>query len=75
MPVGPNTLLALRLVNKQFHTFLSANSSERIWKAARGRVELPDIQRLTEMQYAELMFGKACQVCRSSEPRDRWKAN
>ena len=62
--VGPNTLLSLRLVNKQFHAFLSAKSSNSIWKAARRRAKLPDIEDMTEMQYAELMFGKTCQVSR-----------
>ena len=61
--VGPNTLLSLRLVNKQFHAFLSAKSSDSIWKAARRRAKLPDIEDMTEIQYAELMFGKTCQGC------------
>ncbi|GAA5864374.1 hypothetical protein JCM3774_002768 [Rhodotorula dairenensis] len=61
--VGPNTLLALRLVNKEFHAFLTAKSSEHLWKAARHRADLPDIEGLSEMQYAELMFGKTCQGC------------
>ncbi|GAA5988906.1 hypothetical protein JCM10908_006222 [Rhodotorula pacifica] len=61
--VGPNTLLSLRLVNKHFHDFLSTKSSESIWKAARLHAKLPDIEGLTEMQYAELIFGKTCQGC------------
>lgn len=56
-------MLSLRLVNKQFHAFLSAKSSEPIWKAARVRAGLADIDDFTEMQYAELLFGKTCQGC------------
>lgn len=58
--VGPNTLLTLLLVNKRFHAYLTAKSSERIWKAARRRVNLPDLEGLTGTEYAELMFGKTC---------------
>lgn len=45
-----------------------AKGSESIWTAARRRLKMPDVEGLTEPQYAELIFGKKCQV---SRPEDR----
>lgn len=39
-----------------------AKGSESIWTAARRRLKLPDVEGLTEPQYAELIFGTKCQV-------------
>ena len=52
------------MVNKQYRALLLAKSSARLWKAARDRFDLPDstVGGFTEWQYAQLAFGKECQV-------------
>ncbi|GAA6054364.1 hypothetical protein JCM3770_003338 [Rhodotorula araucariae] len=63
--LDPNDLLALSMVNKQCRALLTANSSARLWKDARQRLDLTDVSAcgFTEWQYAHLMFGKHCFVC------------
>ncbi|GAA5995835.1 uncharacterized protein JCM10292_004777 [Rhodotorula paludigena] len=63
--LDPNDLLALTQVNKQYRAILTAKSSEPIWKRARKRLDLPSAKKgdFTELQYAQLAFGKACQGC------------
>jgi len=60
----PNDLLALSMVNKQYRALVTAESSSRLWKAARNKLELPDlvIDYFSESQYASLIFGRNCQV-------------
>lgn len=61
----PSDLLRLRMLDKRFHQTLSAKASESIWAASRRRIGLLDVELhhpLTEWQYAELIFGKTCQV-------------
>ncbi|GJN93472.1 hypothetical protein Rhopal_006529-T1 [Rhodotorula paludigena] len=62
--LDPNDLLALTQVNKQYRAILTAKSSKPIWKSARKRLDLPSASKgdFTELQYAQLAFGKACQV-------------
>ncbi|GAA5934092.1 hypothetical protein JCM3775_002872 [Rhodotorula graminis] len=74
----PNDLLALSMVNKQYRALLTAKSSARLWKAARDKLKLPDVvtDRFSEIQYANLVFGRNCQLCGvgnyvSIEPRLR----
>ncbi|GAA5820887.1 hypothetical protein JCM3770_004854 [Rhodotorula araucariae] len=69
--LDPNDLLALSMVNKQYHALLTAKSSARLWKDARQRLDLPDVSAcgLTEWQYAHLMFGKHCIECGASNVR------
>ncbi|GAA5896508.1 hypothetical protein JCM8208_004218 [Rhodotorula glutinis] len=61
----PSDLLALSMVNKQYRTFLTAKPSSRLWKAARDKLELPDLvtDNFGEIQYASLLFGGKCQLC------------
>ncbi|GAA5852771.1 hypothetical protein JCM9279_003966 [Rhodotorula babjevae] len=61
----PNDLLALSMVNKQYRALLIAKSSTRLWKAARDKLELPDVvtERFGEIEYASLLFGGKCQLC------------
>ncbi|GAA5852742.1 hypothetical protein JCM9279_003953 [Rhodotorula babjevae] len=73
-----NDLLALSMVNKQYRALLTAKSSTYIWKAARDKLELPDVvtEHFSEIHYATLIFGRECQVCMagkyvSLEPRLR----
>ncbi|GAA5896549.1 hypothetical protein JCM8208_004231 [Rhodotorula glutinis] len=74
----PNDLLALSKVNKQYRALLTAKSSSRLWKAARDKLELPDLvtDNFGEIQYASLIFERECQLCgvnnnASVEPRLR----
>ncbi|BGP13385.1 hypothetical protein JCM10213v2_001304 [Rhodosporidiobolus nylandii] len=64
--LNPSDLLSLSRVNKTYHTLLASPGSTSLWKKARERFKLPDATAgggLTEMQYAQLMFGTECQHC------------
>ncbi|GAA6007277.1 hypothetical protein JCM10207_001568 [Rhodosporidiobolus poonsookiae] len=63
--LGPKELLALSNTSKTYHTLLAAPGSTSLWKAAREPFKLPDLEidNLTELQYAQLVFGTKCQVC------------
>ncbi|GAA5896502.1 hypothetical protein JCM8208_004216 [Rhodotorula glutinis] len=68
----PNDLLALSKVNKQYRALLTAKSSSRLWKAARDKLELPDLvtDYFSEVQYASLIFGRTCQLCNVNAGED-----
>ncbi|GAA5988853.1 hypothetical protein JCM10908_006199 [Rhodotorula pacifica] len=59
----PVDLLSLQRVNKQFYRLVSAKSFLPVWIASRRRLKLPDVEGITEPQYAAFVFGKACQGC------------
>ncbi|GAA5856112.1 hypothetical protein JCM9279_002372 [Rhodotorula babjevae] len=61
----PDDLLALSMVNKQYRALLTAESSTRLWKAARDKLELPNVvpDYFSEIQYASLILGRNCQLC------------
>ncbi|BGP13389.1 hypothetical protein JCM10213_008548 [Rhodosporidiobolus nylandii] len=64
--LNPSDLLNLSRVNKAYHALLASPGSISLWKKARERFKLPDATAgggLTEMQYAQLMFGTECQHC------------
>ncbi|GAA6007243.1 hypothetical protein JCM10207_001557 [Rhodosporidiobolus poonsookiae] len=63
--LGPKELLAVSNTCKPYHALLVAPASSSLWKDARKRYKLPDLEidNLTELQYAELVFGTHCQLC------------
>ncbi|GAA6007263.1 hypothetical protein JCM10207_001563 [Rhodosporidiobolus poonsookiae] len=67
--LGPKELLALSNTSKTYHALLAGSASSSPWKTARKRYELPDLEidNLTELQYAHLVFGTHCQLCRKKK--------
>jgi hypothetical protein len=62
--LNPLDLLHLARTTKDLRAILMKRSSISIWKHARSQFDdLPDCpDDLSEPQYAELLFGKACTV-------------
>ncbi|GAA6022556.1 hypothetical protein JCM8202_000516 [Rhodotorula sphaerocarpa] len=68
--LGPLDLLALKSVNKQCHSLLTAKASQALWIAARKRANIPDFKGtipLREWQYVELLLGKSCHGCHGTK--------
>ncbi|BGP34440.1 hypothetical protein JCM10296v2_006260 [Rhodotorula toruloides] len=57
--LDPDGLLALSMVDKQYHSLLTSPGSKKVWEESRKRLDLPDndVPRLTEQQYARLVLG------------------
>lgn len=54
--LNPGALLHLSLTCKWLHYVLSSDSSKEVWSNSRTRSFLPDIEGLTEMQYATIVW-------------------
>ncbi|GAA6040602.1 hypothetical protein JCM8097_008063 [Rhodosporidiobolus ruineniae] len=63
----PGELLTFRLTSKTNATLLSVKSSAPIWRKARQRMQLEDVEGISEIRYAQLAFGKECEVCGSTQ--------
>ncbi|KAF8881929.1 hypothetical protein CPB84DRAFT_1791318 [Gymnopilus junonius] len=61
----PVDLLHLARTTKDLRALLMNRSASSIWKAARANIPgLPECpQDLSEPQYADLLFGKNCEIC------------
>ncbi|GAA6018914.1 hypothetical protein JCM10207_009193 [Rhodosporidiobolus poonsookiae] len=67
----PDELLELSRTAKVYHALLSSKKSRPFWSASRKLVGLPDLKSpgVSEMFYAELMFGERCQFCTKKTPQ------
>ncbi|EJC98196.1 uncharacterized protein FOMMEDRAFT_23771 [Fomitiporia mediterranea MF3/22] len=66
----PHDILNLSRTSKGLRSVLTSKKSENIWHAAREALEMPECPPdLSEMQYADLVFGKHCYSC--NKPRVR----
>ncbi|GAA5895803.1 F-box protein [Sporobolomyces salmoneus] len=60
-------LLALSNTNKSFRSVVTGESSSMLFKRARQRIGLPELlSPMPDLRYAELMFGKGCNICGKS---------
>ncbi|KAI5481174.1 F-box domain contaning protein [Pseudohyphozyma bogoriensis] len=61
----PGDLLHLSLTCKVLRVVLLGTSAKSLWTSARKRLNFPDLSQLapmTEQQYANLAWGKGCQI-------------
>ncbi|GJN89295.1 hypothetical protein Rhopal_002275-T1 [Rhodotorula paludigena] len=66
----PGELLAISQVNRAVHRTLASKAAEPLWVAVRKMAKLPDLKiETSEIQYAFLVQGWACQVCGGSKYR------
>ncbi|GAA5969174.1 hypothetical protein JCM3765_005747 [Sporobolomyces pararoseus] len=57
-------LLALSNTNKSIRRVVLGESSSNLFKQARQRMGMPELLvPMTDLQYAELIFGKGCNFC------------
>ncbi|POY76446.1 hypothetical protein BMF94_0647 [Rhodotorula taiwanensis] len=63
--LGPGDLLSLSKVSKSYRSIVTGDKSQSLWRRARAKYKLPDVSGggFTELQYAEMMFGKGCTNC------------
>ncbi|GAA5892349.1 hypothetical protein JCM6882_003646 [Rhodosporidiobolus microsporus] len=61
----PFELLQLSRTSKEYRTLLCSKRSKSIWRSARRLVELPNLEAddLSEMAFAQLIFGNTCDAC------------
>ncbi|GAA5892320.1 hypothetical protein JCM6882_003637 [Rhodosporidiobolus microsporus] len=61
----PFELLQLSRTRKEYRALLYSKRSKSIWRTARRLVELPDLEAddLSEMAFAQLIFGNTCDAC------------
>ncbi|GAA6051938.1 hypothetical protein JCM3770_006586 [Rhodotorula araucariae] len=62
--LDPRDLFALSTTSKAFRSVVTGNLAAGLWKEARERVGLPELELpMTDLQYAHLLFGKGCSFC------------
>ncbi|GAA5901966.1 hypothetical protein JCM6882_000153 [Rhodosporidiobolus microsporus] len=59
----PGELLNLSYTSKAYRATLASKSAAPIWRRSRRRVALPDVDGLSELRYARLVFSKTCELC------------
>ncbi|GAA6040614.1 hypothetical protein JCM8097_008069 [Rhodosporidiobolus ruineniae] len=69
----PGELLSFRLTSKTNFALLSFKSSAPIWRKSRQRMQLDDVEGISEIRYAQLAFGKTCEMCNGKQDvRTNW---
>ncbi|EJC98310.1 uncharacterized protein FOMMEDRAFT_137196 [Fomitiporia mediterranea MF3/22] len=67
----PRDLLCLSRTSKGLRSVLTSKQTDNIWRTARETFELPNCPPdLSEIQYAELVFGKHCCLCNAPRARN-----
>ncbi|BGP44490.1 hypothetical protein JCM10450v2_000304 [Rhodotorula kratochvilovae] len=62
--LDPQDLFALSTTSKVFRSVVTGNLAAGLWKGAREHVGLPELEvPMTDLQYAQLLFGKGCSFC------------
>jgi len=56
-------LISFAQVNKSFRRILLSKGAQTIWTTRRKSDGYPLPDDLNELQFAMLVYGKACQVC------------
>ncbi|GAA5827243.1 hypothetical protein JCM11251_001186 [Rhodosporidiobolus azoricus] len=60
----PADLFALSTTSKIFRAVVTGPSSKPLWIGAREKLGLPELELpMTDLQYAQLLFGKGCSFC------------
>ncbi|ORY84741.1 hypothetical protein BCR35DRAFT_303100 [Leucosporidium creatinivorum] len=63
--LDPRDLVKLARTSKLFRSLLLSRSSRSIWASARRAAGLPDIEDLSEINYALWLYGTTCMECGS----------
>ncbi|GAA6019175.1 hypothetical protein JCM11491_001403 [Sporobolomyces phaffii] len=62
--LGVGDLLALSNTSKSFRAVVTGEGSRALFQSARRRAGLPELEsEMTDLQYAELIYGKGCHIC------------
>ncbi|KAI5832226.1 hypothetical protein K523DRAFT_268056 [Schizophyllum commune Tattone D] len=71
MQCRPDVLLSISRANKYLHNTLFSRDSERIWRRSFTNYQdvipawCPMVRNLTVIEYATILFGRTCSICKS----------
>ncbi|KAF8812936.1 hypothetical protein BYT27DRAFT_7182172 [Phlegmacium glaucopus] len=63
MYLGPEDLLQLSRLSKQFRSILVSRSALFVWRTAYRNVNIKCFTDLNELQFASLLYDKCCMAC------------